>query len=76
MLTFSFAMLEVSDSLILAQEERFYPITKAIYHMLSRLVDGLHTASALGVFAMALLLFSLLAASRLSGRSLGDILRM
>lgn len=29
-LCFSFAMLEVSDSLILAAEERFYPITKAI----------------------------------------------
>lgn len=76
MLTFSFAMLEVSDSLILAQKEQHYPITKAIYHMLSRLVDGLNIASALGVFAMLLLLFSLLAASRLSGRRLGDILRL
>lgn len=76
MLTFSFAMLEVSDSLVLAQEERFYPITKAIYHMTMRLVDGLSTASALGVFAMALLLFALLGASKLSKRSLGEILRL
>jgi iron(III) transport system permease protein len=30
LLAFSFAMLEVSDSLVLAQKEAFYPITKAI----------------------------------------------
>ena len=30
LLAFAFAMLEVSDSLILAQTSRFYPITKAI----------------------------------------------
>lgn len=31
MLAFAFAMLEVSDSLILAQQTRYFPITKAIY---------------------------------------------
>ena len=30
LLAFAFAMLEVSDSLILAQKQAFYPITKAI----------------------------------------------
>ena len=30
-LAFSFAMLEVSDSLILAQQESHYPITKQMY---------------------------------------------
>ena len=30
---FSFSMLEVSDSLILAQKSEFYPITKAIFEL-------------------------------------------
>ena len=33
LLAFSFAMLEVSDSLILAQKQQDYPITKAIYEL-------------------------------------------
>jgi len=32
-LSFSFAMLEVSDSLILAQKQQHFPITKAIYEL-------------------------------------------
>ncbi|MBN1809760.1 MAG: iron ABC transporter permease [Planctomycetes bacterium] len=74
-LTFSFAMLEVSDSLVLAQKEEHFPITAAIYNMLHRLADGINVASALGMFAMALLLFSLMLSSRLSGRRMGDMLR-
>ena len=33
LLAFSFAMLEVSGSLILAQRQQDYPITKAIYEL-------------------------------------------
>jgi len=33
LLAFSFAMLEVSGSLILAQRQPDYPITKAIYEL-------------------------------------------
>ena len=40
LLAFSFSMLEVSDSLILAQREVDYPITKAIYVLFERLGDG------------------------------------
>ncbi|MHC5007882.1 MAG: ABC transporter permease, partial [Planctomycetota bacterium] len=40
LLAFSFAMLEVSDSLILAQRETHFPITKAIYVLFERLGDG------------------------------------
>ena len=39
-LAFSFAMLEVSDSLILAQKQLYYPITKAIYELFQLLGDG------------------------------------
>src|SRR5262249_23115227 len=36
-LTFSFAMLEVSDGLILAMREQFFPITKMIYQLMGRI---------------------------------------
>ncbi|MDA0991407.1 MAG: iron ABC transporter permease, partial [Verrucomicrobia bacterium] len=43
-LAFSFAMLEVSDSLILAIRERYFPLTKAIYQLLGRIEDGAYMA--------------------------------
>ena len=39
-LTFAFAMLEVSDGLILAMKEGYYPITKMIYQLMGRLDPG------------------------------------
>ena len=75
-LAFSFAMLEVSDSLILAMKEQFYPITKVIYALLSRIEDGPHIASALGVWAMAFLALSLLMAGVLLGRRMGQLFRV
>ncbi len=55
LLTFSFAMLEVSDSLILAQKQEYFPITKAIYVLFQVLGSGRAVASALGVWAMSFL---------------------
>ena len=40
LLAFSFAMLEVSDSLILAQKQAHFPITKAIYELFQLLGEG------------------------------------
>ncbi len=74
-LVFSFAMLEVSDSLILAMKEEFYPITKAIYSLIQRIPDGPYIASALGVWAMAFLGVSLVAAGLLLGRRMGQLFR-
>lgn len=74
-LVFSFAMLEVSDSLILAMKERFYPITKAIYVLVQRIEDGPYIASALGVWAMVFLGLSLIIASVLLGRRMGQLFR-
>ena len=74
-LAFSFAMLEVSDSLILAAKEQYYPITKAIYHLNGRLSDGPGIACALGLFGVLLLATSLWAASTLVGRRLGEMFR-
>jgi iron(III) transport system permease protein len=74
-LTFSFAVLEVSDSLILAQKENYFPITKAIYMLLARPDDGPYIASAMGVFGMALLGVALTAATVLLGKRLGELFR-
>lgn len=75
LLAFSFSMLEVSDSLILAQRESDYPVTKAIYSLFERLGDGPGIASAMGVWAMALLALTLLGASALIGKRMGAIFR-
>jgi iron(III) transport system permease protein len=76
LLAFSFAMLEVSDSLILAQKQVYYPITKAIYELFQLLGDGRYVASALGVWAMLFLAITILAANKLLGRKLGALFRM
>lgn len=76
LLAFAFAMLEVSDSLILAQTSRFFPITKAIWELSNRLGDGLYIASALGVWAMILLTLTILSANALIGRKMGAIFRV
>jgi iron(III) transport system permease protein len=55
LLTFAYSMIEVSDSLLLALEDKFYPVSKAIYALMGR-PDGLEVASALGVLVMLLLL--------------------
>lgn len=74
-LCFAFAMLEVSDSLILAQSEPFYPITKAIFTLMESLENGANVAAALGVWATALLAAALLFAAALMGRKLGQLFR-
>ena len=67
-LAFAFAMLEVSDSLILAQQMEHYPITKAIYMLLSSLGNGHELAAALGVWAMVFLAIAITGAAALAGK--------
>ncbi len=73
---FSFSMLEVSDSLILAQKSVFYPITKAIYELSMYLGNGPCIASAFGVWAMCFLASALIAAGILLGRKIGSLFRL
>ncbi len=75
LLAFSFAMLEVSDSLVLAQRAEHFPITKAIFVLFERLGDGQYIASALGVWAMALLAVTLVGTTALLGQRLGAVFR-
>jgi len=74
-LSFAFAMLEVSSSLILAMKREFFPITKAIYFLLSRVADGTYIASAMGMLGMVLLVVSLIVAGRFLGRRMGELFR-
>jgi len=76
LLAFAFAMLEVSDSLILAQKQAYYPITKAILELFQLLGDGKFIASALGVWAMAFLGVTIVGMSLLLGKRLGAIFRV
>jgi len=74
-LVFSQSMLEVSDSLILAIKQEHYPITKAIFELLSLLGEGPFVACALGVWAMTFLAATIIAANALLGRRLGAVFR-
>ncbi|MBX3376163.1 MAG: iron ABC transporter permease [Phycisphaeraceae bacterium] len=76
LLVFSFSMLEVSDSLILAQQQKNFPITRAIFGFMDRLGDGPYIASAMGVWGMALLTVTLVGASAMLGKKLGSIFRV
>jgi len=76
LLAFSFAMLEVSDSLVLAQKQMYYPITKAIYELFQLLGDGKYLASALGTWAMAFLGITIIGLTVLLGKKLGALFRV
>lgn len=76
LLAFSFAMLEVSDSLILAEQQQHFPITKAIYALVTSLGTGPNLASALGVWAMAFLAATIAGAGLILGRRLGALFRV
>jgi iron(III) transport system permease protein len=76
-LTFAFNMLEVSDSLILAQTKEYYPITKQIYQLATSTgsLEAVNQAAAMGVYAIILLGVTMGIASLLLGRRLGMVFR-
>ncbi len=75
-LTFSFAMLEVSDGLILAMKEKYFPITKMIYQLMGRIdPNAPSVACALGVVGMIILTTSLLVAGKILGKKMGQLFR-
>ncbi len=73
---FALSMLEVSDSLILAQREATHPITRAIYDLFQLLGEGRQLAAALGLWAMAFLIAAVAFARSILGRRLGRIFRL
>jgi iron(III) transport system permease protein len=76
-LTFSFHMLEVSDSLILAQTTEYYPITKQIYRLATSTgsTEAVNQAAAMGVYGILLLGATMGVASLLLGKRLGMVFR-
>lgn len=76
LLAFAFSMLEVSDSLMLAQQADYYPITKTIYELFQLLGTGRYVAAALGVWAMLFLAVTIIGSSLLLGKKLGAIFRV
>lgn len=75
LLAFAFSMLEVSDSLMLAQKMTHYPITKTIFELSQLMGIGRYLASALGVWAMLFLTVTLAGCSLLLGKKLGALFR-
>jgi iron(III) transport system permease protein len=76
LLVFSRSMLEVSDSLILAFDQRTYPMTKAILDISDLPDAGPEIASALGVWGMILLTVTIAGASLALGKRLGALFRV
>jgi len=73
LLTFAFAVLEVSDSLILAVSPDRVPIAQAILQLIN--ATKLYPACALGVVGMLLLSATFLLVNRLLGKQLGALFR-
>ena len=69
-------IIEVSDGLMLAQNQDYWPITKTIYELFQLIGTGKYVASALGVWAMAFLGITILGASLILGKKLGAIFRV
>jgi len=76
LLAFSFSMLEVSDSLMLAQRQDFYPITKTIYELFQLIGTGKYVAAAMGVWAMAFLAVTIIGSSLILGKKMGALFRI
>ncbi len=72
LLTFAFAVLEVSDSLILSLDNNTRPIAQAIYLLAKQ---NEYKACALGVLGMLLLTGTFLVANRVLGKQLGALFR-
>jgi len=73
---FSFSMLEVSDSLLLAQKVAHYPITKALYELSQIVGEGQWIACAFGVWAMLFLACTLLLAAAILGKKIGAVFKL
>jgi iron(III) transport system permease protein len=75
LLAFAFSMLEVSDSLMLAQRMDHYPITKTIYELFQLIGTGKTVAAALGLWAMLFLAVTIAGSSLLLGKKMGALFR-
>ncbi len=75
LLCFAYSMLDVSDSLILAMKDQFYPLTKVIYVLFLEQGRGEFVSSALGIIGMLILTVCILSASLILGKKMGELFR-
>mgnify|MGYP001437447844 CR=1 FL=1 len=75
LLCFSYAMLDVSDSLILAMKDQYYPLTKSIYSLYLEQGSGEFVASALGSISMIILSVCIIGSSVLLGKKMGELFK-
>jgi iron(III) transport system permease protein len=75
LICFAYSMLDVSDGMILALKDRYYPITKVIYALYLEQANGEFVASALGMISMVILTICILMASIMLGRRMGELFR-
>ncbi len=75
-LAFSFSLMEVSCSLILAVREKFYPISKVIYTLAGRVTDGPNTACSLGVLVMIITGISIYISLKFFSKKIGEFFRI
>ncbi|RYG75588.1 iron ABC transporter permease [bacterium] len=73
LLTFAFAVLEVSDSLVLAASPDKIPIAQAIFRLQQS--GNMYPACALGVVGMLLLTATFMLVNKLLGKQLGALFR-
>lgn len=76
LLAFAFAVLEVSDSLVLATKQAHFPVTTAMYSLFNALGNGENLAAALGVWAMAFLGTTILGVGLILGKRAGVLFRV
>ncbi len=74
LLVFAFSVLEVSDALVLAAQEPYFPLTKTVYFLAGRVGDGHALAAGLSLIGVAILLLAMLAANKLLGSGFGATL--
>jgi ABC-type Fe3+ transport system permease subunit len=73
-ITFLSSLFEVSASLLLPMEEKYFPIAKALYALQSR-PDGLSLAAAYAVLVMLMTMLGFLITARWQNRSIASLIR-
>jgi iron(III) transport system permease protein len=67
-------MVEVSESMFLCLDEKYYPVSKALYALAGR-PDGIPLAAALSTLVVCVIIGMLILVTRLSGYNLSELLR-
>jgi ABC-type Fe3+ transport system permease subunit len=67
-------MVEVSESMFLCLDEKYYPVSKALYALAGR-PDGIPLAAALSTLVVGVIIMMLILVTRLSGQNISELLR-